>query len=383
MSQNNKACRLHIEQLEVREVPAAFIVNSPLDLADSAPGDGVAWTGAMLPNGQREVTLRAAIMEANASGIQIQQHTISCAPLIAAGAASIILTQPMDEVRVPVVIDGGNKNLLTIKRIQENLFPYFSVATGPFTPKTIAVEFKNMTIRDAQGALMGLGSTGGAINNAAALMLSHVNFLNNKSHEGGAIYNATTGMLTLNSCLLSENETIGAGGEGGAIRATGNSRTTIFNSHFSYNGSDGGKGGAISFNQQSQLSLNNTDLLYNYAAEGGAVYASVGNAEAIVFTMTGGYVYENYATLWGGALFLSTANARIDGTFFDSNSTAKGGAIYSKTNVLQLLNCNFFGNMATVLGPIVAYSGTLGDDVQITLVNCTNITQNDLINDPG
>ncbi len=171
------------------------------------------------------------------------------------------------------------------------------------------------------------------------------------------------------------------GREGGAIRATGNSRTYIYDSLFMFNSSDGGKGGAISFNQQSQVSLFDTELLDNWAAEGGAVYASVGQSAAVVFNMTGGYMFENTSTEWGGALFLSTANARIDGTFFDTNSSARGGAIYAKGNVLTLLRCGFFGNTAGILGPIVAYDGVLGQSVWITLTDCTGITQTDLIQD--
>ena len=75
--QNANRFRPVLECCEAREVPALFVVNSGGDLPDPNPGDGIASTGVMLPNGQAEVTLRAAIQEANALGNQLNTQLIS------------------------------------------------------------------------------------------------------------------------------------------------------------------------------------------------------------------------------------------------------------------------------------------------------------------
>ena len=139
--------RFAAEQLEAREVPAAFTVNSGADLNDSNLGDGIAWTGNMILNPitarmQQEVTLRAAIQEANALGAQ--GHTIGFLPALMGGPSAVVLTHPMDDILVPVTIDGNDKDQLAITRDTGQAgFEYFRVV------QDIEVAFKNMTIRDA------------------------------------------------------------------------------------------------------------------------------------------------------------------------------------------------------------------------------------------
>jgi predicted outer membrane repeat protein len=298
---------------------------------------------------------------------------------------TVVLTQPMDDIRVPLNIVGNGKNLITVTRDTTAgvAFPYFSIAAGAGAPTDISVSIRQMTIRDAQGAAAGAGSLGGAINNAANLTLDNVDLRSNSANKGGAIYNATTGVLSLWNCVLANNQAVGNANEGGAIFATGNSRTSACNSTFETNTAAGGKGGATSFNVQSQLSLSYTNLTGNTAAEGGAVYASVGNAAVLPFLMRGGSMTSNTATSYGGAVFLSSTNARFNGVEFDENGAVKGGAIYSKLNVLELLNCNFFGNTAGTLGPILAYVGNLGETITITQTNCIGITEDDYLLDPN
>jgi hypothetical protein len=68
-----------LECREARAVPASFAVNSGADLNDSNLNDGIAWTGNFI-NGMPEVTLRAAIQQANALGVQPSAHAITFAP---------------------------------------------------------------------------------------------------------------------------------------------------------------------------------------------------------------------------------------------------------------------------------------------------------------
>ena len=201
-----------------------FRVNSTADLVDTNLTDDDAWTGNFLPNGEKEVTLRAAIMQINNMSVA-GPYTINFAPLTAGGVAnSVILQSPMYDIRVPVVIDGISKNLLTITRDTTAAagFHYFTVARTPGAPATIQVEFKNMTIRDADGRGVDV-DRGGAIANSANLTLTNVNLYDNRANSGGALFNDTTGVLTLNNCVLVGNRTRAESPaiEGGAVFATG------------------------------------------------------------------------------------------------------------------------------------------------------------------
>ena len=92
---------------------------------------------------------------------------------------------------------------------------------------------------------------------------------------------------------------------------------------------------------------------------------------------------HNRSTSYGGALFLSSTNAWIDGTQFIDNGATKGGAIYTKLNDLQLLNCDFTLNTASILGPIIAYDGNLGQTVTYSQTNCPTVGPADVVRDPN
>jgi hypothetical protein len=364
--------RPRMEALEGREVPA-IVVNSTRDLGDSDLSDGVASTGFVLPDGQAEVTLRAAIQHANGAGAL----TIDFSALVANGTpATIRLTRPMDVIRTSVTIDGIDRNLLTISRdMTLPAFHYFTLQSGYglATP----VVFKNMTVRHAVARPD--QPLGGAFHNNNRLALDKVNLIGNKAESGGAVYNGPEGQLTITDCYMALNEATGANGYGGAIFGEGHSRTTITGSTLSFNSSRS-QGGAIGIIFQSRIQLFDTHLIYNDAFEnGGAVYASVGNMAAVAFEMRGGSVLGNYANDLGGGFMLSSANARVEDVLFKENQATRGGAIWTRLNSLDLVRCTFGDNVAGH-GPDVVYSGNLGQTVFVTLTDCS-ITMDDVIED--
>lgn len=367
--------RPQLECCEARDVPASFMVNSPADAGDSNPGDGFAWTGFFMPNGAPEVTLRAAVMESNALGAQAEPHNIGFKPLLAAGPATIILSQSMDDIRVPMTIDGDNKDSLTITRDpMQAKFSFFSIARDPNANKEIEVMFKNMTIRNADAD----GDDGGAIHNSATLTLLNIALINNKAASGGALFNV--GKLIAAYTSFTDNR---ATLDGGAICGTGDSRILTSVCQFTSNSSNG-KGGAIAYNLTSRAELYDTDLTDNSSGVGGAIYVSFSGADDIrALWMVGGSISQNRATGSGGGVLLSTATSRFDNVEFDGNSAAKGGAVYAKTPMsVSFFGCAFCENSATQLGPVVAYSGTLGLTIDIYWDNnCTGITAADLVQD--
>lgn len=385
-----------MEQCESRDVPATFYINSTGDAGDSNPNDQVAWTGNMvLFNGEmvREVTLRAAIEQANAMA-----STANDPHLITLELAEVILnpgdpppppppprvvalTSPLPDIHQFVVIDGLNRDLFKVTRDTTAAgFRFFSIASAPNTP-AIAVTFKNMTISDSgfTAGLQGGAFLVGTAPSTASLTLEQVTLSNNQANEGGAVYVDAGSELVLKNCLLDGNEAVGAGNEGGAVRITGTGQMRAYDSTFSNNKALGSKGGAISLNTSVQIVLTDTDLIANEAAEGGAVYASIGNANLTPVKMTGGVVACNTSTKFGGAFLLSTANAQFTGVNFTGNSSAAGGALFAKLCKVELFGCSFDGNTAAQ-GPKVAYTGDLYDNVWIYIDNdCTGISNADRI----
>ncbi|MBP3960532.1 hypothetical protein J8F10_35355 [Gemmata sp. G18] len=352
-----------------------------------------------------EVTLRSAIEEANSTFSTSLNPTIisflvtatatveegegAPPPLPPPAPKTIVLTAPIEDIHCFVQINGPGRDLLTITRNTATAgFRFFSIADTP-NVAACAVTFKDMTIRDsgyspinfARGGAFSVANSG---QNAANLTLENVNLFENQANQGGAVYVGASSGLVLKNCVVDQNEVIGAGLEGGAIRVTGNGQLKIYSSTLSNNKAIGAKGGAISINFQSLAELYDSHLLANQADIGGAAYISGGNANVITFKMIGGSAVCNSATSKGGALFLSTANAIIDGVEFSGNSAGKGGALYIKYQKVEIYNSTFDQNSASILGPIIAYHGEIlvNPDTWIYLTGSTGVTNADRIYDP-
>ena len=303
-----------LEQCEAREVPALFVVNSGGDRPDSNLGDGIASTGVMLPNGQVEVTLRAAIQEANALNNQLNPQDISFQvppnPMVDDGPPpplptfTVVLTQPMEDIRVQLSITGYAKDSVIITHAAGSDFTYFTVANGAIVPKDISVSFSNLTIRDAVAPN---ATNGGAIHNSAILTLTNVVLRDNKATSGGAIFNSGSGKLILYTTSFIGNE---ATQDGGAICGTGASTLLAYDSEFTSNKA-AVKGGAIAFNLTSRAELIDTDFIGNEGNRGGAIYVSfAGDSTIVALQMWGGRVANNISSNQGGAQGVRTMNRR-------------------------------------------------------------------------
>lgn len=363
--------RPRLEECEARDVPAQFLVNSDADLPDNNVGDGIAWTGQML-KGQQEVTLRAAIMELNASGPGPHQIYFSIPPR----GRQIALTSALPEIQVSMAIEGGpgNKDRVIITRDTTTTgYTFFTVATGATTPKNIQVFFRDLTITDAIGAL---GDHGGAINNDAITHLQNVDLINNRAAHGGAIKNSRQ-MVILN-CSLENNSTQGEGGEGGALwGVSDNSLTVITNTLFYANTATNAKGGAISLNHDARMQITDSVFLLNSGAQGGAIYSSVGHATQASLTIYGSYFGGNTSTAGGGAIFTSTTHTYVENTTFSANSSNFAGAFFARNCEVTFADCTFQNNTASGYGDTLVYAGIPGTLVWITLINCTGLTYDD------
>jgi hypothetical protein len=223
------------------------------------------------------------------------------------------ITFDMNQVVSPIMLTTGelliNKNLtiqgsggLTISG--NNARRIFRIASG-------AVTISGLTITQGRAnSSSSPAGIGGAIYNAGNLTLdSCIISNNNADSSGGGIYNFTGGMLTITNSTLSGNTANGASG-GGALVDFNGSTLNVSNSTISGNTAAGQGGGLL--NQNSTATFKNTTVSGNTAGVNG----------------DGGGI-ENHASA-GGTAILTLTNCTI------ANNTAKRGS--------AIVTVDLFGN---------------------------------------
>ncbi|HEY1381768.1 MAG TPA: choice-of-anchor Q domain-containing protein [Gemmataceae bacterium] len=184
--------------LEARVLPAVFTVNSFADGADARPGDGVALTA------DGRVTLRAAIMEANALGgastivLPAGSYTLSLAGANEDAAATGDL-----DILAPITVRGAGSGTTTIHGDGSDRI--LDVRTG----QTVTVQGVTLTGGNAD--------VGGAVraNGGGTLNLNNVVLSGNTATaDGGALAASGSETVNLNTALIQNNF---AGGSGGGL----------------------------------------------------------------------------------------------------------------------------------------------------------------------
>jgi CSLREA domain-containing protein len=294
-------------------VAVTFTVNSPADIVDANPGDGVCRTA---PD-NTVCTLRAAIMEANALP----------------GADTIILqanvTYQLTRDGVDDTAVNGDLDVLDSVTI---------VGAGPTS--TILDANGGVTKDRAMQVFTCVGNTpasGGSCPGSEHVLVdvSGVAFRNGQvttgTFRGGGITN--DGMLTLDNCVIA-----------------GNGADTTF------------VGGGI-YNSSGTLTLNNSTVANNTlgtSSYGGAGIASFGPMTIINSTISGNVVA---ASLGYGGGILNGDVATVIGSTISGNHAVLGGGISSRSggSTLNLINTTISANssdgsgggLAAGLGTIV------------------------------
>ena len=311
---------------------AVFTVNSPSDVVDAAPGNGVCETAA----DNRVCTLRAAIEEANALG---GTDEIILPPL--PSPAAYVLTLPavllIDD---SLTITGGEAST-TIIDGNRSLRPDRGVLNigGGITVNLIGVTIRN------GGKTIG----GGGISNGGTLTLTNSTVSGNIGSLGGGIF--IGGTATLSNSTVSGNNSRGNGGGirsdgtvtlsnstvsgntasvvGGGIRSTGT--LTLTNSAVTGNSSGSG-GGGITNNEGGTLTLTNSTVSGNSAGQaGGGISSSTG----ATLTLINSTVSRNSARSFGGGIFSDATTNLFNATITnnqadaDFNGTGTGGGIFN------------------------------------------------------
>lgn len=335
-------------------------VNSSLDKPDLQPGNFVVDTGTA-----GEVTLRAAIMEANAlagdDAIKLPAGTYALTreqageDLAAQGDLDIIDTSGS------LIITGAGAALTIIDA--QGLDRVFHVHPGAkLTLVGVTVQGGNahgatphggglenagtLVLIDSVVRANHADEAGGGLDNLGDLTLTRTRVAQNTAQSGGAIQNLSGATAVVVDGVLDGNQ---AAQSGGAIAAAGtvSLSTSILRNNTAL------LGGAIV--NEGVLTVRDSAFQNNTGTQGGG--ALFNNAEAGNPVLISGSTFaDNQTAKHGGALYLGS-----DGTLTLSNSTltrnrsgSDGGAIYNQLGTLSLLHVTVAGNSAGEHGGGVA-----------------------------
>lgn len=374
-----------------------FVVNTFADTVDDNPGDG------LCADANGHCSLRAAIMEANASG----------------AGATIILQSGTYSILIP----GGGENLgefgdLDIRRSLtiHGVFPGPTILDGNGIDRVLdvwdgaVVTLNNLHITGGDpgaGSLPGTTSQhGGGIRvNDGHLILTNVHVYGNEAQlpnaqtpsNGGGIW-VGQGSLQMNGGSLFDNRA--TNGQGGALRLAGNA--ILDGVLISFNTSRD-SGGGILCAAGSVVELENVELFGNSAGASGGGVSSIGSLflrdcriennsadqsgggidssgplDVVRSRILGNIAGFGFGFGSGGGLNSGGGAAKrlVDTAIEGNHAMANGGGISNQTT-LDLIRCTVAGNQATTLPPPPGFVhggggihnfSTAGS---LTLFNCT------------
>jgi len=285
-----------------QSAPLTLIVDSTADAVDATPGDGIC------ADVSGNCTLRAAVMEANASisadTITLPAGTYTISIANSAGDENGALTGDLDITddltingagAAATIIDGGGLDRLL--HINPN---------GSTT--ALSVSLADLTIQN--------GSVG-----------SSASFIN-----GGGIFDGSfSDTLSLGNCTITGNS---SSSEGGGIFSYGTLNVT--GGTITGNTATGGVGGGIS---GVNLNLTSTSVTNNSSSGDGAGIHTDGTT-----TITGATITGNSTTSGRGAAVAVRGPAVItDSDLSNNTASSKGGATFNHDS-LSIINCTLNNN---------------------------------------
>jgi len=202
---------------------------------------------------------------------------------------------------------------------------------------------------------------------------------NRATEHGGAIYNTSRGVISLENVMFGGNiANIAPAGRGGAIYSEGG-KLDIFGGLFINN--EATQGGAIFHDDPNGneyvLVIDGTDFRGNEASDkGGAIYNTVTGIIAI----TAAEFVRNIANVEGSAIW-NAGIIEINGATFNNNSQPiggiggrRGGAIFNaSTGILTITDSTFEGNVASEIFATRGYGGAIYNDEGILEFTGNNV----------
>jgi CSLREA domain-containing protein len=355
---------------------ATFTVDSTADASDPVPADGVCGTVAIdKTHSGGPCTLRAAIESAN-----VNANTDAIQFNLPAGSV-INLTQVLPDLSTNMSITGPGPDKLTVSRDAGGSYRVFHVVT------TGSVTFSGLTISNGTGGIIS--------DNAAALNVTDCILSGNSTVAGlgGAIYNNSTGPVTVSNTTMSGN----SAGRGGAIFNNSTAPVTITNSTLSNNLSNGSStvgGGGIYNNSTGTVNITNCRFSQNRAiasgtnnGNGGGIYNQGGTVNVLNSTIEQNGIEVPNGDASGGGVFnasgiVNVANSTIrvnsvggvSGQNFGVNGS--GGGIYNETGTANITNSTLSSNIAAALGARIARGGGIFSNTGTMNVSNSTLSSN-------
>jgi CSLREA domain-containing protein len=363
------AIALHLVTARVVAAPITFTVNSPADVPDVTPGDGICATSG------GTCTLRAAIQEANAhagTDTIVLQAGVTYLLTRAGAADDTALNGDLDITdSVNIIGAGPGSTIIDGNRpvIGERVFQIIGAA--------VTVNITGVSILNGGSS----GLTGGGISSNGILTLTNTvvsgNTLSFQFAYGGGI--ANSGTLTLVNSVVTGNVISGSGNQGAGIGNTGT--LTLLNSTVSTNIASLGLGGGL-YTFTGTVRIIGSTIGGNVAGAGGGIFKVGGSTTLINSTISannansGGALYvdavtPNLTSLFNvtiagnsgspvGGVYVSNGPVTIANSLIAGNGTDCAGTLTSQGNNLVGPGCTVIGSASSgnpVLGPLVNNGG--------------------------
>jgi CSLREA domain-containing protein len=302
---------------------ATFTVNSPLDVADANPGNGICETAP----GNGTCTLRAAIQETNAlSGADAITLPPNTYVLTIVGELAITSRLTITGSGASTTIIDGNRSVRPNSRV-------LVVGSG------IIVNITGVTIRNG-----GTTAVGGGIFNGGTLTLTNSTVSGNAAaNDGGGIFN-NGGIVTLVNSVVSGNN---AGVDGGGIRNDPGGTVTLTNSTVSGNTAGDDAGGI--HNVGGTLTLTNSMVSGNDSGDDGGGIRNSGTTNLFSSTIANNRAGLNSSpnNLGGGGVHnfggtLTLTNSTVSGNV----ARTDGGGIFNETGTVNSFSSTIANNRA-------------------------------------
>ncbi len=357
-------------------------LNDNGDSPDKNPGDGVCLST------DGVCTLRAAIQEANA--------LTTCGTIdIDMGAITTVinLNTALPDLNHNVNLKGPVNSVLTIQRstqVGTPNFRIFNVLSGRTVNISGGLILSNGNLT--------FGNNGAAILNSGTLNVDRVSVTGNTTVNGSAIFNNSTGALTITNSTIANNDGGGITNNQGVLNLTNsivssntdtvggagvfnNGNMFLSNCTVSGNTVNGGGGGGILNNAGTAVVINSTvssNAADAVGAGGGGIYNRA-TLQVVNSTISGNSASGSGG---GGILNFNNATLAISNSTISNNRSGNGGGLNNGVATFSLKNTLVAGNTATNLGPDLLGSfnsldfNLIGNTINGTLTGATshNIT---------
>lgn len=357
----------------------AFFVNSLEDTEDETPGDGI------VADANGNVTLRAAIQEANALGgdaliilgagtydlsllgadeddadtgdLDITNTTGTLTIVGAGSDLTIINAAGLGDDRVFDVLAGAELTLDGLMVTGGNIVG----GSGGGIRNFGTVSLVNATVDGNTAEFYGGGILNGDPGQAGVLNLSNSVVSNNSSVDGGGIYNDGQSELTIVNSTLAGNT---ASEDGAGLYNNSQVEVTINLSSITGNTATL-NGGGIYNNHLSTLNITDSKVNGNTAHEGGGLF----NADSATLEATRTTVSGNTSILSGAGIYNDGGLATLDDvSILINHANQDGGGLYNATGGEITITDSFFdNNTADRDGGAIANFGTTLSIIGTTL----------------